>query len=75
MDKVEQVQQRVTKVMRGLEHWPCEGRLRDLALFSRENGRLVGIGAVPPRSLCRTWASSSLVVCDGRVRDSGYRLK
>ena len=70
---------RATRTIQGLEHLSCEGRLRELGLFSLEKGRLQGHLTAACQCLegaCKQGGDRLFGrVCCDRTRCNGFKLK
>jgi len=79
MDLLEKVKRRVTKMMRGLEHFSYGERLRELGLFSLEKKRHQGDLLAAFQYLKGAYKESGEAhftrACIDRTRGNGFKLK
>ena len=75
---LERVQRRATEVIRGLEHFPCEDRLRDLGLFSLKKRRpwdnLIAAFQYLKEAYKQEGSQLFTRVDNGRTRGNGFKL-
>ena len=71
MELLEQVQRRAMKMIRELEHLPCEDKLRELGLFSLEKRSLPVHGGAYRKAGERLFIRA----CSNRTRGNGFKLE